>query len=886
VTAARLVALGLLAIALSPVGDAVAAEGARPKVGLVLGGGGARGGAHLGVLEVLEELRVPFDCVAGTSMGAIAAGAYAAGVAPAEIRSAIARTDWTALFDDSAGRDAVSLRRKEIDDRFYSGLEFGVTREGLRYREGAVAGEKIKLFFNALVRGDLGERRIERLALPLTLIATDIGTGERVAMRDGSLTSAMRASMSVPGAIAPVVRDGRKLVDGGLVDNLPVQEVRDRCGAEVVIAVNVGSPLLKPEEVTGVLSVVGQVVNLLTEQNVAKSLALLGPRDVYMRPELGEITAADFNRQLDAAETGRRAALAAAERLRELAVSPEAYKAWRAGVRMDPAPTPPVVDEVRIARTRFVNAEELRASIRQREGEALDSSALEKDLVLVHSRGDLTSLDYSVLRERDRTILQLTPIEKSWGPDYLRFGLNISSDFRAESPYNLRALYRRTWLNAYGGEWLTSLQLGNNQGFATEYYQPLDLRQRWFVRPFIGASQRKLGLFFDGDRLAEYRVRDSRAGVEVGANLDVHGQARVGWLERRVRATKDTGDPLLPDSRGTVGGLTGTLALDSQDFAFFPTRGYRASLRRALRARGGERGRRVVARRPRAARHRAGRAGDARHAAAGRRLRARRAGPPVGLRAGPDHRHRSLRAPVAAGAVPPHPAASHPRALGDGGVFLRDGLHEEPGHRAQPHGRREFLRPVPRLQHGLRADVPGLRLVEGALGTRLPVHRHALIAGGGLEPRPARPAQVERGRVLLPALRAATRGPRGLRMEGGDGLAGARLVARVLHPQLRRGGIHRDLAHRPCRVRVEHANAHAPRREVRGEDVRLGEARGVVDALHGRSVRAGGVGSHHGGHGEHGGHGGTGIPDAGDPGRRQRNSMCIAPCPPCSPCPP
>jgi NTE family protein len=578
VTAARLLALALLAVALSPAGDALAAEGARPRVGLVLGGGGARGGAHLGVLEVLEEMRVPFDCVAGTSMGAIAAGAYAAGVAPAEIRSAIARTDWTGLFDDGAGREAVSLRRKEIDDRYYSGLEFGVTRDGLRYREGAFAGEKIKLFFNALVRGDLGERRIERLALPLTLIATDIGTGERVAMRDGSLTSAMRASMSVPGAIAPVVRDGRKLVDGGLVDNLPVQEVRDRCGAEVVIAVNVGSPLLKPEEVTGVLSVVGQVVNLLTEQNVAKSLALLGPRDVYVRPELGDITAADFNRQLDAADVGRRAALAAADRLRALAVSPEAYKAWRAGVRMDPAPTPPVVDEVRIARTRFVNAEELRASIRQREGETLDSRALEKDLVLVHSRGDLTSLDYSVLRERDRTILQLTPIEKSWGPDYLRFGLNLSSDFRAESPYNLRALYRRTWLNAYGGEWLTSVQLGSNQGFGTEYYQPLDMRQRWFVRPFIGASQRKLGLFFDGDRLAEYRVRDSRAGLEVGANLDVHGQARVGWLERRVRATKDTGDPLLPDSRGTVGGLTGTVAIDTQDFAFFPTRGYRVNL--------------------------------------------------------------------------------------------------------------------------------------------------------------------------------------------------------------------------------------------------------------------------------------------------------------------
>ncbi len=159
-----------------------------------------------------------------------------------------------------------------------------MTSEGLKYREGAVAGTKIKLFFNSLVGADAGQRTIESLPLPLTLIATDIGTGERVAMRTGDLTTAMRASMSVPGAVAPVQRDGHKLVDGGLVDNVPIQEVKDRCGAEVVIAVNVGSPLAKPEDVTGVLSVVGQMVNLLAEQNVSRSLALLGPKDVYMRP--------------------------------------------------------------------------------------------------------------------------------------------------------------------------------------------------------------------------------------------------------------------------------------------------------------------------------------------------------------------------------------------------------------------------------------------------------------------------------------------------------------------------------------------------------------------------------------------------------------------------
>src|SRR5947207_7196823 len=263
-----------------------AADANRPKIGLVLGGGGARGGAHIGVLEVLEELRVPVDCISGTSMGALVGGAYAAGISPAHIRQRIQETDWSTIFDDSAGRDEVNWRRKQLDDRFFSALEFGVSREGLSYREGAVAGEKIKLFFNSLVRSDLGERSIEDLKLPLTLIATDIGTGERVAMRKGSLTSAMRASMSVPGAMAPVAREGHKLVDGGLVDNVPIQEVRDRCGAEVVIAVNVGSPLMKPEEVSGIVSVVGQMVNLLTEQNVSRSLALIKPDDIYMRPEL------------------------------------------------------------------------------------------------------------------------------------------------------------------------------------------------------------------------------------------------------------------------------------------------------------------------------------------------------------------------------------------------------------------------------------------------------------------------------------------------------------------------------------------------------------------------------------------------------------------------
>jgi NTE family protein len=557
---------------------AAAQPAARPKIGLALGGGGARGGAHLGVLEVLEDMRIPIDCIAGTSMGALVGGAYAAGASPAEIIDLVREQDWINIFDDTAGRSEVNQRRKELDDRYFSGLEFGVTSKGLRYREGAVAGEKLKLFFNRLVRAELGERPIEELHMPLSIIATDIGNGDRVAIRSGNLSSAMRASMSVPGLIAPVVREGRKLVDGGLTDNLPVQEARSLCAADTVIAVNVGSPLFKPEEVTGVVTVLGQVVNLLTEQNVAKSRAALGGNDVYLSVELGNIGATQFTRQLEAAELGRKAARAMAEELKRFALPPREYLAWRSRIRVAKAAEPPVIHEVQVAETRFVNPRKLRRGIRQREGEPLDARMLAEDLVLEYSQGDLQTLDYTVLHERDKTILRITPFEKPWGPDYLRFGVNLASDFRTESQYQVRALYQRTWLNSFGGEWLVGAQIGSVQSISSEFYQPLDSRQRFFVRPQAGTSLRKWGLYFEGDRLAIYRVQDSRVAVEAGFNLGVYGQARAGWLERRISSVLDTGPDFFPNITSRTGGPTATLAFDTYDQPFFPTRGMKVDV--------------------------------------------------------------------------------------------------------------------------------------------------------------------------------------------------------------------------------------------------------------------------------------------------------------------
>ncbi len=232
------------------------------------------------------------------------------------------------------------------------------------------------------------------------------------------------------------------------------------------------------------------------------------------------------------------------------------------------------LDLVELLKTRFINPEDVRDSMRQKTGEPVKTEVLERDLVLYYSRGDVQNIDYAVLHERDKTILRITPVEKSWGPDYLRFGLNLGSDFRGETAYNVRALYRRTWLNVYGGEWLTALQLGSDQAVATEFYQPVEFRQIGFVRPYASLSTKKAGLYDDNRRVAEYRLEQARLGFDFGANLGIYGQVKAGWVERREEAKLQTGFATLPEGTARLGGITANLALDTHDSAFFPTRGY------------------------------------------------------------------------------------------------------------------------------------------------------------------------------------------------------------------------------------------------------------------------------------------------------------------------
>ena len=559
-------------ITLMALSGVAAAE--RPRVGLVLGGGGARGAAHIGVLEVLEQLRVPVDCVAGTSMGALVAGVWASGLGLAEMRRELAQADWADLFQDNPAFSDLNYLNKRLSQRFLPGSETGTGSQG---PQGVVAGQKIKLFFNHLVGSDGGERTLQTLALPVSIIATDIGNGGRVVFRDGSLSLAMRASMAVPGLMTPVDDRGRRLVDGGLVDNLPIREVRERCGAQVVIAVNVGSPLLPAQDVGSLLTVSAQVVALLTEQNVVQSLATLRPGDIYIRPDLDGLGAGAFERSGEAADLGRAAAQAVAPALSALAVDGPAYAAWRQRVGSRQTMTA-VVDQIEVAGLQRVNPGVVTRYITQQSGQPLDTQALNRDLLRAYGDGYYEGVDYSLVRVGDRNVLRILPVEKRWGPDYLRMGLGLRASSYAGSSFSLRGAYQKTWLNKLGGELLVTAELGSNTGASVELRQPLLPDQRFFVTTSAMSRRDRVDYFFNDRRLAQYVNRTDRIDLQAGANLGLLGQLRLGWRESRITYDLETGLPLLPETTLRVAGWLGILDLDQFDQLHVPKRGWSTRL--------------------------------------------------------------------------------------------------------------------------------------------------------------------------------------------------------------------------------------------------------------------------------------------------------------------
>jgi len=519
----------------------------RPRIGLVLSGGGARGTAHIGVLKVLEQMHVPIDAIAGTSMGAVVGGLYASGLSARDIEKVMTSINWQDAFRDRPPREDLDLRRKEEDETFLVKYHFGVRDGHLVVPKGLIQGQKLTETLRRLTLPVARITDFDELPTPFRAVATDLENGDSVVMGSGDLTSAMRASLSAPGVFTPVEREGRLLVDGGVADNVPVDVARTM-GVDVLIVVDVGSPLLSRQELTSAPVISNQVLSILIQRNAQAQLETLDPRDILIRPALGNASAFDFGSVARVIGVGEKAARESAAQLAALAVSEhdmQQYALHREVLRVPP----PRIDFVTVEPGSEHYAAAADAMFGDLVGKPLDPDAVARRVTSLYGRGALDTLDYRVIGAEGNYGLALDARPASEGRYYLRFGLALQDDFEGNSTYTAALRFVMTDITRNAAEWVTDLSVGSTSGISSELFTPLAPYSGWFVMPHISDLTRDLFWYQQQNLLAKYRLHTFDYGMDFGHQFGNWGEIRIGAQQEQghyVLAIGDPTDPNLP----------------------------------------------------------------------------------------------------------------------------------------------------------------------------------------------------------------------------------------------------------------------------------------------------------------------------------------------------
>lgn len=572
-----------LTLASSPPGLA-AAQPAPPAttpqrdcIGLVLGGGGARGAAHIGVLEVLQREHIPVCVIAGTSMGAIVGSLYAAGYTPEEMRKILGGLDWKSLFDDNPPRPELPMWRKQQDFRYLLNLEIGFRDGKVVMPTGLVQGEKLLMLLRRLLLPAWNVDDFDHLDIPFRAVAANLGNGKPVILDHGNLALAVRASMSVPGAFAPTRRDGQLLVDGGILDNVPVDVAR-AMGATRLIVIDVGTPLESEKDMTNPIAVLNQMLGVATLESTERQLGSLGPDDVLIKPKLGDVSAADFDRAPEAMQAGVKAAEAMLPELRRFSESPAQWMAWREAHRkrnFDPG----LVHFVDVVDANGHETDALARQLADNIGKPLDVDRLDRQVSTIYGGGRYALLDWRPFERNGERGIQLTAEDKPWGPLYGKVGLQLSDDFTGHAFYTVTGQLTATNINDSGARWVNGIWLGRITGLYSNFYQPIGEFGHGYVMPELNVRADTVPIYIGDREFAEYRMHRDHVGVNAGWSPDPRWELSARVARGYDYTTLLVGDPTVFTNDHTdwtslrLGGTWDTL-----DNADFPTHGSRVHL--------------------------------------------------------------------------------------------------------------------------------------------------------------------------------------------------------------------------------------------------------------------------------------------------------------------
>lgn len=547
----------------------------RPCIALVLGGGGARGGAHLGIIRQLEAQNIPVDIIIGTSIGAFIGGLYAAGNSPDKIEEILHRLDWGSGFRDKALRDEMPMRRKLQQDAYPMRLELGLGAKGIKLPKGLLLGQAMaELVDDAFgIQPDLGH--FDQLNIPFRAIATDLTNRNVVVLMQGSLVAAVQASMSIPGVVRPAKLDGKLLVDGGVANNLPI-DIAKQLGADKVIAVDIGLPAKTAEQLDSAFAITEQLTGFLVRDGVDKQLKLLGPEDVLFQPALSDIGTLSFALLSQAIEKGKLAAQAKKSDLAKLSIPADFYQQWQSMQRRD-IPKMLAIGEVKLENHSRLSDALLLQRLGAAPGETYSNEQISKGIRQIYGLDTFERVSHQITQnEKNETTLLINAEEKNWGPGYVNFRFNLDDDFNTNQHVQLAVSYTYTNLSPLGAEWHSELAVGTDKLFSSELYWPI-LSASTFISGQVKHHSESLTVQDQqGTSLGDFFREEDLLNVNLGWNISDQWIATMGWTDKNgkyllptlLASTYDSSELNFTRKGPTLG-----LIWDSLNDNSFPSRG-------------------------------------------------------------------------------------------------------------------------------------------------------------------------------------------------------------------------------------------------------------------------------------------------------------------------
>ncbi|WP_373005246.1 patatin-like phospholipase family protein [Sulfurimonas sp.] len=500
----------------------------RPKIALVISGGGARGGAHVGVLKVLEEKKIPIDIIVGTSMGSVVGGLYASGRSAKDIEEMLVTTDWKDYIRTDFDRADTPMRVKEVEYIYQGRLGLGIdSQNSVVLPTGVLKRQPLLLKFMAMTQHAQNIRDFDDLPIRFRAVATDIKNGDPVILKSGSLAKAMYASSSIPGGLQPINIDGIDLVDGGVSDNLPVQLAKDM-GADIIIAVDVSENFEENLDVNSYFVVLGQMVNILMRKNANESILKLSDKDILLTPDLKEFGGLDVEKYGQIIQKGVEITEHSYEsKLKHLSLSNEEYENYRKEYRVLKEFQAPIIDAIEIKNPTYISDESILNRIKIKVGDRLDENILRANLMHIYNMTIFDRVEYTLKEVDGKNILVITTTPSWNNHGEVRFAIGIEDDFKGHSSYSLKAGYTMFGLNSYGSEWKNDFEIGKHQKAYTEFFQPLDSMQRYYLRPSF-LYDNVIEFVPYGSGTIELETKRYGASLGLGAHVTTDYEFEVG----------------------------------------------------------------------------------------------------------------------------------------------------------------------------------------------------------------------------------------------------------------------------------------------------------------------------------------------------------------------